>query len=147
MRLRIVQSILIPYCLYYLPLLDWKVCHIKKLNSLFQKFLWNKKGNHSIVLVSWECIAQPKLWGGLGVLHIQSHMEARRANLLKKMLDTSTLWSLCLWQLIHAGTVHFHGLWDLDDWNKLFSHAPLKVFGNTASMLISSWKLCCGKLI
>ena len=37
--------------------------------------------------------------------------------------------------------------WELSDWDKLFSHAPLKVYALTASTLIKSWKLCCARLI
>lgn len=146
-RLRIVQAILIPYLLYYLPLLDWKESHLKLIIKILMQFLWNKKQTRSMLCISWDMLCQPKEWGGLGILHLQSHLLARRATLLKNMLDKSAYWCLCLWEIISNGTVNFHGKWELDDWSKLFSHAPLKVSGRTSSMLIKSWKCICGKLI
>ena len=42
-RLRIIQAILIPYVLYFLPLLDWKKTHLDTVNSLLIRFMWNAK--------------------------------------------------------------------------------------------------------
>lgn len=73
-RLRIIQSIIIPYFLYYLPLLGWRDCHLQILNSLLRQFLWNKTHKKSMVLISWDTICQPHAWGGMGITHVATHM-------------------------------------------------------------------------
>lgn len=146
-RLRIIQSILIPYVMYYLPLLDWKKHHIAGLNSLLNRFYWGGSGAKPIVLISWSKICQPKNIGGLGILNLRSHAYARRATLLHKMFTNSAPWCLCLWTMVKKATVYHHGYWELDDWTKIFSHCPLKIGFRTAQMLIDSWKLCCSLLI
>ena len=146
-RLRIVRAIMIPYFLYFLPLLDWWESHMRMLNSLLLQFLWNKHSPKSMVLISWDSVFQPKIWGGRGIIHALTHMHARRATMMKHMFDKSTTWSHSLCEIIQQGTVYYHGLWDLDVSTKLFSHAPLRVRGRTSSSLIASWLLTCGALI
>lgn len=136
------------YFMYYLPLLDWKKCHLTVLNTLLATFLWNKHKPKAMVFISWDSLSsQPRDWGGLGIISASTHMNARRATLMKHMFDYSASWCYCFWDIIQQGIVYFHGTWDLDVWTKLFSHAPLKVQGRTASMLVTSWKSTCGLLI
>lgn len=146
-RLQIVQAIRIPYFLYYLPLLDWRECHFKVLNIVLATFIWNKHKPKAMVFISRNVVSQPKQWGVLGIIHAPSHMHACRATFMKKMFDCSALWCHCLWEIITLGHVYFHGKWNLDDWKKLFSHAPLIVQGRNASMLTKSWKSTSGLLI
>ena len=128
--LRIVQAILLPYFIYYLPLLDWRASHITKINSLLISFLWgHSNGKRSFPLISWDTVSQPKVAGGLGILDIHCHIIARRATFLKHMYDARMPWTWCMWELIHMGKVYFHGIWAMSDWDKLFSHAPLKPNG------------------
>lgn len=147
-RLRIIQAILIPYVLFFLPLLDWKMNHLESINSLLIRFLWNPKPGKAVCPpIRWKTVCTPKSLGGLGVLDLETHMHARRATFIHHMLDNNLPWASCMWGIIHLGTVHFHGKWELNDWDKLFTHAPLKVYALTASALIKSWKMTCARLI
>ena len=147
-RIRITQAILVPYVLYYLPLLDWKKSHLDSINTLLMRFVWNAKtGKPVFPHVNWTFICTPKLQGGVGLLNLEAHMQARRATFIHHMLDNKLIWVACMWELIHLGTVYFHGKWTLSAWDKLFSHAPLKVYTITASMLVKSWKMSCARLI
>ena len=147
-RLRITQAILIPYVLYFLPLLDWKKSHIDKVNTLLIRFMWNAKPQKPVTPpIKWDLVSTPKNGGGLGILNLETHMHARRATFIHHMFDRRLQWTECLWGLISLGTVYFHGHWTLTDWDKLFSHAPLKVYAHHASTLIKSWKMSCARLI
>ncbi|KAH7422440.1 hypothetical protein KP509_12G008400 [Ceratopteris richardii] len=76
--IRIVQSFLQPYVMYYILLLDWKKCHLYAFDSLHKNFLWNKTHNRALVSSYWDFICEPKIKGGLGILQLHSHMMARR---------------------------------------------------------------------
>ncbi|KAH7387801.1 hypothetical protein KP509_16G041700 [Ceratopteris richardii] len=76
--IRIVQSFLQPYIMYYILLLDWKKCHLYAFDCLIKNFLWNKAHNRALVSSSWDFICHPKSKGGLGILHLHSHMMAKR---------------------------------------------------------------------
>lgn len=134
-RLRIVQSILVSYLLYYIPLLNWKPAHLGIFETAFKRFLWGKKGK-TCAFIKWDLVCQPKNRGGLGVLNLAAHAHARRATMLKHMFSRDTLWARCMWQIIGYSVVYFHGSWDLSDWDKLFSHVPLKTGCQTAQMFI-----------
>lgn len=145
MRWRIVQAILIPYILYFLPLLPWTKTSLSPLISSLRAFFW---GNHkkSIPFASWEVISSPTSAGGLGCIDLLHHAQARRMSLIHKMFVKTQTWSVILWEMINAGTVHYFGQWNLAPWDKLFSHAPCKVKGLIASLLVNSWKECCKHL-
>ena len=92
-------------------------------------------------------LCKPKHAGGVGIIDLDVHMQACRATFIHRMLDNKLIWTACMWDLIHLGTIFFHGKWELSDWDKMFSHAPLNVYALTASTLIKSWKFCCARLI
>ncbi|KAH7433733.1 hypothetical protein KP509_07G083200 [Ceratopteris richardii] len=91
-RIRIVQSILQPYIMYYILLLDWKKCHLYSFDCLIKNFLWNKSHNRALVFSSWEFVCQPKSTGGLGILNLHAHMMARRTALLCLIHPWLMLW-------------------------------------------------------
>lgn len=147
-RLRIVQAILIPYFLYFIPLLDWKETHIGHINSMLIAFLWGStKGKHAFPLIRWDIVSQPKDQGGLGVLNLSCHMHARRATFLKHMFESKLQWTWILWEMLQYSKVVFHGNWELNVWDKLFSHAPVKLKGKVSACLVHSWKKGCAELI
>ena len=110
--------------------------------------MWNAKPSKAVSPpVKWNIVCTPKKLGGLGILDLDTHMHARRATFIHHMLDNKLPWTACMWGLIHLENVLCHGKWDLSDWDKMFSHAPLKVYALTASTLITSWKMSCAHLI
>lgn len=63
------------------------------------------------------------------------------------MFQSFLLWTLCLSKVNSKATVSFHGLWQLKSWEKLFSHAPLRIKGCIESTLFIAWKKCCVSLV
>lgn len=63
------------------------------------------------------------------------------------MYDSKLPWTWCMWAIIHAKTVYFHGVLDLSDWDKLFSNVPVKLCGRTVGCMVASWKVCYAKLV
>ena len=112
--LRIIQAILIPYVLYFLPLLDWKKMHIDNINSILIWFLWNAKTDKQVCpQVGWNILCLPKKEGGAGILSLDAHMQARKATFIHHMFDNKLLWVACMWGIIHLGTVYHHGKWTM----------------------------------
>lgn len=124
-RLRILQSVPIPYLLYFLPLLDCKRAHFATFEIAFKIFLWGNR-RKTCSFIKWDYVCKLKTYGGLGVLDLAAHAHARRATMLKHMFSRDTLWARCMWQIIGYVVVYFHGAWQMNDWDKLFSYAPLK---------------------
>ncbi|KAH7387162.1 hypothetical protein KP509_16G008600 [Ceratopteris richardii] len=140
-RLRIVQSFLQPYIMYYLLLLDWKKCHLYIFDCFIKNFLWNKAHNRALVASSWDFICQPKSKGGLGILHLHSHMLARRAAFIMRITSFhKPLWTDVFSKIMENVEVYYKGSWKLNVWNKFFSHAPLQSSSSTLSMLVRSFK-------
>ncbi|KAH7302411.1 hypothetical protein KP509_23G071000, partial [Ceratopteris richardii] len=77
-RRRIVQTLMQPYLMYYMLLLDWKKCHLQGFDRPIKDFLWNKKHNRACILSTWRYVCRPKPRGGLGILYLHAHIMARR---------------------------------------------------------------------
>ncbi|KAH6555895.1 hypothetical protein KP509_1Z219400, partial [Ceratopteris richardii] len=140
-RIRIVPSFLQPYIMYYLLLLDWKKCHLYAFDCSIKNFLWNKAHNRALVYSSWDFVCQPKSKGGLGILHLHSHMMERRAAFIMRITSAyKPLWTDIFWRIIDNVEVYYKDIWKLHAWNKFFSHAPLQTSSVTLSMLVVSFK-------
>ncbi|KAH7289297.1 hypothetical protein KP509_31G069300 [Ceratopteris richardii] len=146
-RIKIVQSFLQTYIMYYLLLLHWKKTHLLAFDRLLKTFLWNKKHNHALVLSAWEYVCQPKTTGGLGILHAHSHLMARRAGFVMRVTTLhAPIWTRFFWTLVENGKVNFKGSWKLGAWNKFFSHAPLQTSSHTLNFLLWQFKLALSTL-
>ncbi|KAH7430447.1 hypothetical protein KP509_09G099500 [Ceratopteris richardii] len=100
-RIRIVQAFLQPYIMYYLLLLDWRKSHIRIFDNLLENFLWSKKHNLAFILSAWEYVCQPKSSGGLGILHLHSHLMARRAAFIMRIIFSHRpLWTHIFWKSV-----------------------------------------------
>ncbi|KAH7302106.1 hypothetical protein KP509_23G056800 [Ceratopteris richardii] len=140
-RIRIVQSFLQPYIMYYILLLDWKKCHLYAFDCLIKNFLWKKCHLYAFDCLTWEFVCQPKSNGGLGILHLHSHMMARRAAFVLRITSAcKPLWTNVFWKILDNAEVYYKGIWKLNAWNKFFSHAPLQTPPVTLSMLVRSFK-------
>ena len=69
-RIKVINSILIPYVLYALPLMKLSTTNWKEILSPIKTFLWKttvgeKRPFH---WGKWEDAARPKEWGGLGII-------------------------------------------------------------------------------
>ncbi|KAH7424704.1 hypothetical protein KP509_11G020400 [Ceratopteris richardii] len=127
--------------MYYTLLLDWKKCHLYAFDCLIKNFLWNKAHNRGLVLSAWDFICQPKSKGGLGILHLQSHMMARRVAFIIRITSASKpLWTDGFWKILDNATVYYKGAWKMNAWNKFSSHAPLQTSSTTLSMLLTNFK-------
>ncbi|KAH7280436.1 hypothetical protein KP509_37G067400 [Ceratopteris richardii] len=143
-RIRIVQTFMQPYImyyLYYLLLLDWRKNHLHIFDRVIKAFLWNKKHNRALVLSSWEYVCQPKNKGGLGFLNSHSHLMARRTAFIMHITSSHTpLWTSIFWIFMENEEVKFKETWKLDVWNKFFSHAPLQTTLHTINILPCHFK-------
>ncbi|KAH7332124.1 hypothetical protein KP509_20G069200 [Ceratopteris richardii] len=125
-NIRIVQSDLQPYIMYYMLLLDWKKCHLYAFKCLIKNFLWNKEHNRALALSSWDFICQPKSKGSLGILQLQSHMMARRETFIMGITSVfKPLWTDAFWKIMDNAKVYYKGTSKMNAWNKFLSHAPL----------------------
>ncbi|KAH7444775.1 hypothetical protein KP509_02G090900 [Ceratopteris richardii] len=127
--------------MYYLLLLDWKRCHLHAIDCLVKRSLWDKKHNRALVMLAWDFVCQPKDKGGLGILDFCSHIMARRTTFLMRITSSyKPLWTYTFWRFIENAVVYFKGRWNLDVWNKFFSHAPLQTTSSTLHVLLQSFK-------
>ena len=94
-RLKVVQCIMEPMILYYLPLLPWTK---KALHSILQPLrylLWKKRDKMGITWVAWNHLATPKRLGGTGILNLSKHMMARRFSLFEDVFKLTTMYIYC----------------------------------------------------
>ncbi|KAH7284387.1 hypothetical protein KP509_34G052500 [Ceratopteris richardii] len=116
-RIRIVQSFLQPYIMYYLLLLDWKKSHLYIFDCFIKNFLWNKAHNRALSK------------GGLGILHLHSHMLARQAAFIMRITSIhKPLWTDVFWKIIENVEVYYKGSWKLSVWIKFFLPCPASIF-------------------
>ncbi|KAH7302783.1 hypothetical protein KP509_23G086800 [Ceratopteris richardii] len=140
-RIKIVQTFMQSYIMYYLLLMDWKKSELQAFDRLLKNFLWNKKHSRALVLSSWQYVCQPRDKGGLGFLNLHLHLIARRTTFV--MCITSSykpLWTPIFWKFIENAEMNFKGVWKLDVWNKFFSHAPLRASSHTINFLLNHFK-------
>ncbi|KAH7298712.1 hypothetical protein KP509_25G055500 [Ceratopteris richardii] len=115
-RIRIVQSFLQPYIIYYILL-------------LIKNFLSNKAHNRALSK------------GGLGILNLHSHMMARQTAFIMGITSLyKPLWTEIFWKIMDNAEVYYKGIWKLNIRNKFFSHATLQTSSPTLSMLVRSFK-------
>ncbi|KAH7278478.1 hypothetical protein KP509_38G043400 [Ceratopteris richardii] len=146
-RVRIVQAFLQPYVMYYLLLLDWKKCHIRTFDGLIKSFLWKKKHTRALVTSAWDYVCQPKCKGGLGILHLHSHIMVRRAAFIMRITSSyKPLWMDIFWKFLENAVVYYKGKWKLDAWSKFFSHAPLHTSSRTLHFMLQSFKETAARL-
>ncbi|KAH7438710.1 hypothetical protein KP509_04G028000 [Ceratopteris richardii] len=127
--------------MYYILLLDWQKCHLYAFDSLIKDFLWNKAHNRALVSSSWDFVCEPKSKEGLGILHLHSHMMARRTTFIMRVTSLfKPLWTEVFWKIMDNAEVYYKGSWKLSVWNKFFSHSPLQTSSTTLSMLLRSFK-------
>ncbi|KAH6558348.1 hypothetical protein KP509_1Z068400 [Ceratopteris richardii] len=93
-RIKIVQTFLQSYIMYYLLLMDWKKSQLQAFDRLLKNFLWNKKHSRALVLSSWQYVCQPRDKGGLGFLNLHLHLIARRAAFVMRITSSyKPLWT------------------------------------------------------
>ncbi|KAH6557365.1 hypothetical protein KP509_1Z119400 [Ceratopteris richardii] len=141
-RIRIVQAFIQPYVMYYLLLLDWRKSHLHAFECLLKNFLWNKMHSTALVLSTWDYICQPRSTGGLGILNLLSHLQARRvAFIMRITAPQKPLWTDVFWKSIENAKLCYEGIWKLDPWNKFFSHAPIQTSLLKLDFVLRSFKM------
>ncbi|KAH7421207.1 hypothetical protein KP509_13G045600 [Ceratopteris richardii] len=112
-RIRIVQTFMQPYILYYLLLMDGKKNHLRTFDSLVKNFLWNKKHTRAMVLSSWEYVCQPRDRGGLGILNLHTHLMARRVAFFMRITSShKPLWVPIFWKLVENAEC-YNSKWEI----------------------------------
>ena len=63
------------------------------------------------------------------------------------MFQNSLPWTWLLWDMVDKGSVYFRGHWQLQTWDKILCHAPIRLKGTIAACMVSSWKHTCSQLV
>ena len=92
-KLKVMQSIMIPMVSYFLPLLPWSKKHIDKVSKLMRFLLWKRKDKKGIAWMAWDHICTPKWLGGAALLNLYEHMVVRRFIFLKSMFEGNQPWT------------------------------------------------------
>ena len=91
-RMKVVQSILIPMVLYYLPLLPWMKKAIARISSPMYFMLWKRKHTSGILWMAWDHLCTPKRLGGAALLNLYDHMAAHRFSFFIAMFKDDQPW-------------------------------------------------------
>ena len=141
-RVKVVQSIMIPMVSYYLPLLPWSKKAVEKITQSMRSLLWAKKGKHGISWLAWDHICTPKRLGGAALLNVYEHMVARRFSLLISMFGNTQPWvEMVIFFIerigIKFGKVKVETHW----WNVVNSKRQVKCSMSwVVDQLLSSWQ-------
>ena len=141
-RLKVVQCIMIPMILYFLPLLPWTKKALQAMLQPLRFMLWRKKDRRGVAWVSWEHLATPKRLGGVTILNLDMHLMARRFSLLRDMCRQDQPW-VCMMQYFieNAGFIHGKTKIKASWWHLLNGSINLKVRHSVcAHHLVRSWK-------
>ena len=141
-KLKVVQSIMIPMVSYFLPLLPWSKKHIDKVSKSMRFLLWKRKDKKGIAWMAWDHICTPKRLGGAALLNLYEHMVARRFTFLKSMFEGNQPWTeIMVFYLekkgIKLGRTKVTTSW----WNVV--NCDVKVTGlgsRIANHLVNSWQ-------
>ena len=118
LRLRIVQSIVMAYVQFFLPLLVWRKIDIDNFMSSALELLWKSK-HHSkgIRILSRMKICSPKMHGGLNILDICYHVLARKSSMLLIFLEQKQPWTHMLVAMCDSITTIAYGKWHVPFWD------------------------------
>ncbi|MCO5603297.1 hypothetical protein L7F22_057446 [Adiantum nelumboides] len=110
--LRIVQSILMAYVQFFLPLLHWPRHCLDSLMSTILTHLWrthaHKKG---LRLMSMAKLCTLRRFGGLNILDLRRQVLARKAILLPTLMQLSQPWTLMFAYLSQHVVTSSFGHW------------------------------------
>ncbi|MCO5547390.1 hypothetical protein L7F22_000839 [Adiantum nelumboides] len=143
-RLRIVQSILVAYVQFFLPMLHWPPRRLRTLMSRILEHSWSttswKKG---LRLLPMDKLCTPKRCGGLNILHLGSHVMARKATLLLVLVEQRQPWTQMLAYLCsNAVSTLTFGHWQPSYWDVIFGEFEATIPGcSFTSSLVADWKL------
>ena len=86
-RIKVINSILIPYVLYALSLMKLSTTNEKKILIPFKSFLWKTMVGEKRPFYwgKWEDATRPKEWGGLGIINPIIQCKAMCAKFVVKM--------------------------------------------------------------
>ena len=106
-RLKVVQCILIPMLLYFLPLLPWSKKALQDMLQPIRFMLWRKGEMMGVTWISWDHLATPKRLGGAAILNLEKHLMARRFALLRDICQQDQPWISMMQYFIELeGLVH-----------------------------------------
>lgn len=142
-RLRIVQSVLIAYIQFFLPLLHWPKHQIDIFMLEIMEHFWRtqscKKG---LRLLSLSKICTPKKNGGLNILNIHVHALVRKATLLPTFILQYQPWSQMMAFMSSKIKTSSYGNWHFLAWEVTFGKVQGYILRCPyTSHLLSDWKL------
>ena len=128
--IKVINSILIPYVMYALPLMKLSTTNWKEILSPIKSFLWKttvgeKRHMH---WGKWEDASRPKEWGGLGIINPITQCQAICAKFVTKMVIRIQSWVSMLKAMVQdKGIFSKGGKWIDMDWSD-FLLAPSWLF-------------------
>ena len=141
-RLKVVQCILIPMLLYFLPLLPWSKKALQDMLQPIRFMLWRKGEMMGVTWISWDHLATPKRLGGAAILNLEKHLMARRFALLRDICQQDQPWiSMMQYFIEHEGLVHGKTKIQASWWSLLNGSIPLKIQHSVCGQhLVRSWQ-------
>ncbi len=141
-RLKVVQSIMIPMVSYYLPLLPWSKKVLATVTKPMRQLLWKKKGYNGISWIAWDHVCTPKRLGGAALLNVFEHMVARRVSMLKFMFEGSQPWTEMMAFFIRKLGIKFGNMQvEMNWWNVVNSQRQVRCTKYwVVNQFLSSWQ-------
>ena len=96
-----MQSIVMSYVQFYLPLLHWSSRDISAFMSQAMEILWKTKSAvKALRLMKMEMVCSPRMHGGLNVLNIRHRVLARKAIMLDNFFGQQQPWTCMLASMV-----------------------------------------------
>ena len=115
-RLLIVQSIIMAYVQFYLPLLHWSFKHLASYTSQAMEIFWKTKSHKKALrLLPMQSVCSPKTHGGLNILNLQFHMLARKSTMISDFFQQKQPWAIMLAAMCGNMKSHAYGDWITDN--------------------------------
>lgn len=141
-RLRIVQSILMAYVQFFLPLIHWSPRDISAFMSQAMELLWKTKSKvKALRLLKMDFVCSPKMHGGLNILNLRYHMLAHKATLLTSFFSQQQPWAIMLATMCTTMKSPVYGNWITDLWEVVLGKFQGRISGCPLSTsLLQDWK-------
>ena len=116
-QLKVVQSIVVPVVLYYLPLLPWSKKTLEMVWHSIWILLWKRKRKIVTWWLAWNHFCTPKPIDGALILNLYDHTVAHRFTFIQFMFEDvqpcTKMMALLYWEIKFGDMKAETNLWDI----------------------------------